>query len=64
MRQDPESSTSETYKIKFPTFENGKPEELLQTMKELKTATEGTGNTSATIKTHCLYTMLHGEALI
>ena len=33
MRQDPASDTSDTYKLKVQTFENGKPEEFIQMMK-------------------------------
>ena len=46
MRQYPASSTSETYKLKIVTFENGKPEEFLALIKKLMTSIEGTGNTS------------------
>ena len=34
MRQDPASAASKTYELKVQTFENGKPEEFLQMMKE------------------------------
>ena len=63
MRQDPASDTSKTYKLKVPTFKNGKPEEFLQMMKAFNTATDGTGTTSATGKIYFLHSMLHGEAL-
>ena len=63
MRQDPESATSETYKLKVPTFKNSKPEEFLQMMKDFKTATYGTGTTFASGKINFLLSMLRGEAL-
>ena len=63
MLQDPAPATSETYKLKFQTFENGKPEEFLQIMKELDTTTDGKGTTPATGKIKFLHTMLQGEAL-
>ena len=63
MHQDLESNTSKTYELKVCTFENGKPEEFLQNMKDFKTSTDGTGTTSATRKIKFLHTMLHGEAL-
>ena len=44
-------------------FDNDKPEEFLQIMKEFKTTTDRTGTSSATRKTHFLRTMLRGEAL-
>ena len=55
---------SKTYEVKVPTFANGKPEYFLQMMKEFKTATNGTGTTSATGKSHFLRTVLHGKSLI
>ena len=60
MRQDPASSTFKTYELKFQTFENGKPVDFLQTMKNFKTTTDGKGTTSATGKIQLLRTMLHG----
>ena len=50
MRRDPASATSETYELKFQTYENGKPEEFLEMMKDFKTNTDRTGTTSATGK--------------
>ena len=52
MRRDPASATSKTYDLKFQTFENVKPEEFLQMMKDSKTATEEMGTTSATRKSN------------
>ena len=63
MRQDPSSATSKTYELKFPMFENGKPEEFLQMMKDFKIVTDRTGTTSATKNIHFLRTMLREEAL-
>ena len=63
MRQNPVLATSKIYELKFPTFKNGKPEYFLQMMKDFKTATDGTGTMSATVKTNFLRTMLRGEAL-
>ena len=63
MHQDPASATSEIYNLKFATFENGKLKKILQMMKDFKTATDGTGTMSATVKTNFLRTMLRGEAL-
>ena len=51
MHQDPASATSDTYKLKVQTFENGKPEEFLQ-MINFKTAVDRTGNTSTTVTIH------------
>ena len=62
IHQDPASATSETYKLKVPTFENGKPEELVQIMKGFNTATDGKRTTSATEKKF-LSAMLRREAL-
>ena len=58
MRQDPASAASKTYKLKVQTFENGKPEEFLQMMKEFKTGTDGTGTTYAPGNIQFLRTML------
>ena len=63
MRWDLKSATSETYELKVQTFENGKPEEFLQTMKYFKTATGSTGTTSATMKLQFLSRMLRGKLL-
>ena len=63
MRQNPASETSETYMLKVQTLENGKPEELLQTMKDFNTGIDGTGTTSATEKIQFIRTMLRREAL-
>ena len=63
MRRDPAPATFDTYELKVPTFENGKPEESLQMIKDFKTATDGTETTSTTGKIHFLHTMLRGEAL-
>ena len=49
MRRDPVSGTSETYKLKVQIFENGKPEEFLQTMKDLKTGIDRTVQFQSTI---------------
>ena len=43
----PASDASKTYKLKVQTFENDKPEEFLQMMKDFKTGIDGTGTTSA-----------------
>ena len=64
MLQDPALVTSETYKLKAPTFENGKLEEFPYMMNNFKTATDRTGTTSATRKIHFLRTMVHREYLI
>ena len=48
--QDTESVTSKNYKLKVLMSKNGKPEDFLQMMKDFKTATDGTGTTSATVK--------------
>ena len=61
MRQDPASAASETYKLKLQMFENGKPEEFLQLMKDFKAVTDGTGTTSAPGKIPFLRTMLRGK---
>ena len=63
MRRHPASATSETYELKIKTFENGKPEELIQMMKDFNTATDRTGTTSDNGKIQFLRTMLRGEAL-
>ena len=63
MRRDPALATSEIYKRKVATFENGKLEEFLWIRKDFKTATDGTGTKSATGKIHFLRTKLHGEYL-
>ena len=63
MRRYPESSTSETYELKDPTFENDKPEEFLYIMKDSKTATDRTGTTFTTRKIQFLHTILRGESL-
>ena len=60
MRQDPASDTSDTYKLKVQTFENGKPEEFLQMMKNFKTDVVRTGTTSTTGTIQFIRTMLHG----
>ena len=52
MLRDPESSTSDTYKLKVQTFGNGKPEEFLHMMKDFKTAIDGTVTTPDTKKIH------------
>ena len=59
----PASDASKTYKLKVQTFENDKPEEFLQMMKDFKTGIDGTGTTSAPGKIEFLRTMLCGEAL-
>ena len=64
MRRDPAPATFDTYELKVPTFENGKPEESLQMIKDFKTATDGTETTSTTRKIQFLRTMLCREALI
>ena len=58
MLRDLASATSNTYKLKFQIFKNGKPEEFLQIMKYFKTATYGTGTNSDTRKIQLLHTML------
>ena len=63
MRQDPVSSTSDTYKLNFQTLENVKPEEFLQTTKDFKTAIDRIGNTSATVQNQFLRTILRRESL-
>ena len=63
MRQDPPSTTSDTYKLKSQTFENVKPEEFLHMMKDFKKATDRMGTTSATGKIQLLCTILRREAL-
>ena len=63
MRRDPASTTSKTYELKVHTFENGKPEEFLQMMKDFKTGIDGTATTSATGKIKFLTTMICGEKL-
>ena len=50
IRQDPASATSKNYKLKFPTFETGKLEEILHMMKDFKTTTDGTYITYANRK--------------
>ena len=50
MRQYPASAIYDTYELKVQMFENGKPEEFLQMMKDFKTATDRRGTTSATRK--------------
>ena len=60
MRRDPESAASDTYELKFQTFENVKPEEFLKMMKDFKTETDGTGTTSATGEIQFLCTILQG----
>ena len=57
----PASATSKIYEIKVPTYENGKPEELPQMMKDFKTVIDGTGTTSATGNIHFMRTMFGGE---
>ena len=63
MRQDPASTTSETYELKVQTFENGKPEEFLHMMKDFKTGIDGKATLSATRKIQFICTMLRREAL-
>ena len=63
MRQDPASAASKTYELKVQMFENGKPEEFLQMMKDFKTGTDGTGTTSAPENIQFLRKMLRGETL-
>ena len=63
MRREPASATSKTYELKVQTFENGIPEDFLQTTKGFKTAVDGTGTTSATGKFQFLRIMLRREAL-
>ena len=63
MRQDPASSTSEMYELKIVMFKIGKPEELLQTTKNFRTAIDGTGNTTAARKIKYLHNILRGESL-
>ena len=63
MCQDPVSATSDHYKLKLQTFENGKPEELLQVMKDFKTGFDGTGTSSAQGGIKFLRTMLCVESL-
>ena len=63
MRQDLTSTTSDTYELKFQTFENVKPEYFLQMMKDFKTGIDGTATTSATRKIQFLRTMLRRGAL-
>ena len=63
MRQDTESALSQTYELKIAMFENGKPEELIKTMNNFKTAINGTGTTSVSGKTNYLYTLQHREYL-
>ena len=60
MRRDPESAASDTYELKFQTFENVKPEEFLQMINDFKTETDETGTTSATGKIQFLCNMLQG----
>ena len=57
------SATSDTYKLEFYTFENGKPEEFLQGIKDFKTETDWTGTTSTARKIQFLRAMLCGEDL-
>ena len=57
------SGTSKTYKLKVQIFENGKPEEFLQTMKDLKTGIDRTGTTPATRKIQFQSTILYREAM-
>ena len=64
MRRDPASATSKTYKLKFPTFKNIKPEEFLQITKDFKIKIDGTGTTPTNGKINFLYTMLCAESLI
>ena len=46
----PASATFNTYKLKVQMFENGKPEEFLQMMKDFKTGIDRTATTYATVK--------------
>ena len=46
----PASATSETYDLKLQTFENGKPEEFLQMIKDFKTGIDVTGTNSVSGK--------------
>ena len=59
----PTSATSKTYKLKSDTFENGKPEEFLQILKNFKTTTDGTETTSAPVRIHYLHVLLRVETL-
>ena len=60
IRQDPASAISEAFKLKVQTFQNGKPEEFLQMMKDFNTGIDRTGTTSTSGKIQFLRTMLRG----
>ena len=63
MRRNPSDADSETYGLKIAIFEHGQPEEFLALMKNLKTAVDSTGTTSAAGKINYLRTLLRGGAL-
>ena len=62
IHQYPTSTTSDTYKLKVQTFENGKPEEFLHIIEDFKTGIDGTATTSATGKFN-FYAQLYTEKL-
>ena len=63
MCRDPTSATSDNYELKVQTFENGKPEEFLQMMKDFNTVSDGTGTTPAQGKIQFLRKILRREFL-
>ena len=60
MRQNPTSATPKNYGLKIATFENGKPEEFLELMKNSKTVIGGTETTSETGSINYIRTVLRG----
>ena len=59
----PGAATSETYKLKMATFENGQPEYFLMLLKNVKTAIDRTQTSLDVERINHLRTMLRVEAL-
>ena len=62
MGQNPASAASERYELKMATFKNVKPERFLMLLNNFKTEFDGTGTTSAEVKTNYLCMMLRVES--
>ena len=63
MRRNPSSVGLETYEFKMTIFENGKPEELFQFLKNFKNLIDGMGTISVVGSIYLLCELLSGYVL-